>query len=158
MTKMRFRTDGWHHADLKIVDESFDSMYGDTFTGCPEDDAIARRTWAETPKAEPGDVWRIFWYHHDGPDGEQINDRIAGYAICCPGCRRVHNWTCARNCASRIPGGTCSHSGTGSCWNWTGSAEEGTLTCTPSLQVLLHEVEPGGCDWHGYITQGDLHN
>lgn len=151
--KMRFRTDGWHYADLKVTGMTFEQYYG---ARVATDEA--RKYWDETPKAEPGDVWRIHWHHH--VDGKQVDDWIAGYAICCPGCSRVHNWTTALNCATSRGEGKCVHNSDrpyGSCWNWTGSAEEGTLSATPSLQVVKERCE-WGCGWHGYITNGDLHN
>lgn len=111
----------------------------------------------DTPPAEPGDIWRTFW--HGGP--------IAGYAICCPKCGGVHHWTTASNCPQDVPwevtnadgsiskGMKCRHSGVGSCWNWTGSAEDGTLSATPSLYCI--ETPDGwGCGWHGFLTNGVL--
>ena len=154
--KMRFRTDGWHFADKKAAGESFEDQCA------PSDpwlalDSEARKTWNETPKAEPGDVWRIHWKHDDG-NGNQIDDWIAGYAICCIGCGRVHNWTGARNCPQKITkewGESCIHrENHSSCWDWSGSAEEGTLTASPSLQVIADN--PGECAWHGYIIQGNV--
>lgn len=156
--KMRFRSDGWHYADLKARGMTFEEYH--SWGPWMEED---KKYWDDCPKAEPGDVWRIFW----GGENRDEN-RVAGYAICCPGCGHVHNWTTAGNCNSKIPasyvdsktGGivqyqTCVHSGISSCWNWSGSAEEGTLTGTPSLQVTASDPE---CHWHGYITNGDLHN
>lgn len=152
--RMRFRTDGWHYADLKAAGETIESYFreDDPWRTDPE----VRKCWDETPKAEPGDVWRILWK----------SDAIAGYAICCPGCRKVHHWTTARNCANKITNSytdsktgevktyeSCIHSGNGSCWNWSGSAEENNLSATPSLQVTADD-----CKWHGYITNGDIHN
>lgn len=142
---MRFRTDSWYIADKKAAGMEHHAWICEL------------EQWNETPKAEPGDVWRIHW--HGGP--------IAGYAICCIGCRRVHAWTTALNCAQRfqqfhkdsegkdIPYWTCPHQGTGSCWNWSGSAEEGTLTASPSLKV--EPIGESPCDWHGYIQNGDIH-
>jgi hypothetical protein len=156
---MRFRRGGQHFADLKAAGGTFDEHYGDvsTFTS-PEERARWRANWEATPKAEPGDVWRIF-YHHE-VDGQQIDDQIAGYDICCIACGRVHAWTSARNCNQKIPmpwGESCVHrEARTSCWTWTGSAEEGTLTASPSLQVLK-EYCPWGCGWHGFIQNGDIH-
>jgi hypothetical protein len=159
--RMRFRMDSWHYADLKVAMTW--EQYTDGWSSSPTEED--KRYWDETPKAEPGDVWRIHWSHHDPIDGPQIDDRIAGYAICCIGCGHVHAWTTAGNCNQKIqcsykdsntgldvPYTSCVHSGLTSCWNWTGSAEEGTLTATPSLQVTQDE-----CKWHGYITNGDIH-
>lgn len=125
--KMRLRTDG-----------SF-------FDGDDQDDP--------RPKPQPGDTWRIYWYHLD-EEGNQINDWLAGYAICCPKCLKVHHWTTASNCP-RTPEGCAHEKAHTSCWTWTGSAEEGTLTASPSL----FSVEAlGGCGWHGWLQNGELHN
>ncbi len=152
--KMRFRTDGWHYADLKAAGETFESHYLETDPW--RTDPVIQKYWAETPKAEPGDVWRIHWYHRDEND-VQLDDWIAGYAICCIGCSRVHCWTTALNCAQKTKEGSCVHSEAhGSCWSWSGSAEEGTLTASPSLQVVADRC-PWHCGWHGYIQAGDIH-
>jgi hypothetical protein len=130
---MRFRTDGEVIASLKANGEN-------------KPDFIDQSEWDRTPKAEIGDVWRIFWYHH--VDQQQVDDQIAGYAICCPKCREVHYWTSASNCDRT--GGSCVHEKQRtSCWNWTGSAEANQLSATPSL--LCHT-----CGWHGYLTNGEL--
>lgn len=132
---IRFRNDGWFRADDAA--------------------RIARGIvpiWSEPEElvgvepAKPGDIWRVRWYKEGGGEGP-----IAGYSICCPRCLQVHSWTGALNCP-KVPGTTwCAHNGTGSCWNWSGSAEEGTLTATPSLHCLL---DKGGCGWHGFLTGG----
>jgi len=154
--RMRFRTDGWHYADLKASGETFENYYPESDPW--RTDPIVKKYWDDTPKAEPGDVWRIFWYHR-GSDGEYIDDRIAGYAICCIGCGRVHNWINARHCSQPVQkdwGESCVHrENYTSCWTWSGSAEEGTLTASPSLQVLQGPDQP--CGWHGYIQDGDIH-
>jgi hypothetical protein len=154
---MRFRKDGWHYADLKVQGKTFDEYY--SYSESALQNAEYRKFWDECPKAEPGDVWRIYWYHHDD-QGHQLNDWIAGYAICCLGCGRVHPWTQALNCGQKIQteyGESCIHvQNRTSCWTWTGSAEEGTLTASPSLQVVKERCE-WGCGWHGYIQNGDLH-
>src|ERR1700730_456512 len=94
--KMRFRTDGWHYANLKARGMTWEE-YGSCFTD-EADRAEAKKSWDETPKAEPGDVWRIHWHHNEGePEGP-----VAGYAICCPGCGHVHNWVTASNCNQKI--------------------------------------------------------
>lgn len=100
---------------------------------------------------QPGDVWRIHWYKQDG------QGPVAGYAICCPGCGKIHHWTTANNCKTKGQKDPaypymCTHSGVGSCWDWTGSAEGNTLTGRPSLQVTADD-----CHWHGYLTNGKLH-
>lgn len=141
--KIRFRTDGWHFADLKAKGTTAATMRNEY--GYNEHD-VAR--FEALPPAEPGDCWRVRWHKEEG-DGP-----IAGYAICCPLCKNIHAWTTASNCASRLPGGSCQHSGNGSCWNWTGSAEDGTLTASPSLYC---QESLGGCGWHGWLQNGDLH-
>jgi hypothetical protein len=146
MTRIRFRSDSWHIAELKSrgIEYSYDR------TG------VSREAWVATPEAQPGDCWRVRWH---SPDGQGA---IAGYALCCPGCRQVHPWTTATNCAGRYETSyagqngqlhksmTCPHSGTGSCWQWTGSAEDGTLTAMPSLWAS------GACGWHGWLTNGEM--
>jgi hypothetical protein len=124
-TKMCFRTDGSH----------FDHDKPDN-----------------RPKPKPGDTWRIFWYHK--VNGIQVNDRIAGYAICCPKCGRIHSWTSAADCSGRVEKGICEHQlNRTSCWTWTGSAEDNQLSATPSLHCV---EDRGGCGWHGNLTNGVL--
>lgn len=167
--RMRFRTDGWHYADLKAAGETFEQHYKrEEFFGVNEgryDEWKAH--WDATPKAEKGDVWRIFWAHHSWCG--QVDDWIAGYAICCIACGRVHAWTSALNCGQKVKRSyvdtdgkrqeyeTCVHQEQhGSCWTWSGSAEAGTLTATPSLQVVADKC-PWKCGWHGFIQGGDIH-
>lgn len=146
--QMRFRADGWHYAeknanftDAELTEQGYDI-------------AAVRAV----PIPEPGDVWRIYWHKSD----ESAPDVLAGYAICCPRCKGVHCWTMASNCQFQIVEHTytddagvehkykvCGHSGSGSCWQWSGSAEANTLTAHPSL--LNH-----GCGWHGFLTDGSL--
>lgn len=165
--RMRFRNDGWHYADLKShgwrfaehLGEQGDYVYG-SWCKTQEELDQDKKWWDEVPPAQPGDVWRVRWYKQEG------EGPIAGYAICCIGCGKVHSWTTANNCSQKYETSytdkdgehkyfTCPHSGTGSCWEWSGSAEEGTLTASPSLQVVAHK--PGDCNWHGYITNGLLY-
>jgi hypothetical protein len=162
--RMRFRTDGWHYADLKAEGKDLGSWCVEGMVPTEEE----KKYWEVTQKAEPGDVWRIHWYHRD-EDDKQLDDWIAGYAICCIGCGRVHCWTSALNCGQRVqrsyvdtngntvPYETCVHQEAhGSCWQWSGSAEEGTLTAAPSLQVVADRC-PWKCGWHGFIQNGDIH-
>jgi hypothetical protein len=156
--KMRFRTDGWHFADLKNFGYTLETYH--SWGPISDED---RKEWDAVPKAEPGDVWRIHWHHNEGePEGA-----IAGYAICCPGCGHIHSWTTAGNCNQKVQRSyvdtktgqmvnyeSCVHSGVSSCWNWSGSAEEGTLTAAPSLQVTHSDPD---CHWHGFIQNGDIH-
>lgn len=37
-------------------------------------------------------LWRVFWYKQDEA-GNPIDGPVAGYDICCPGCRRCHAWS-----------------------------------------------------------------
>lgn len=50
-------------------------------------------------------------------------------------------------------GTKCQHSGVGSCWVWTGSAEANTLHASPSLHALK---EKGACGYHGFLQNGIL--
>jgi len=43
----------------------------------------------------------------------------------------------------------------GAQWRRTGDTFE-TLTLTPSIQ--RHRVGEGGCDWHGFVTNGEVTN
>ena len=169
---MRFRTDGWHYADLKSQGwrfgergETGGKVYGAYFDNDAEFEEV-KKAWNETPPAQPGDVWRVRWYRQGVEPGP-----IAGYAICCLGCGYVHSWTSARNCnapkrqytykdldGNEKTGEVCIHSGERSCWDWSGSAEEGTLTAAPSLLVCGADTSGGGkCNWHGFIQSGDIH-
>lgn len=93
--------------------------------------------WRDTlaaPPAEPGDVWRLH----------------VGYALTCPktDCTAgVHYWDHAWNCPRRY------ERDAPSCWQWSGSPEDGTLSATPSLHVL---AERGGCGWHGWLRNGQM--
>ncbi len=158
MVKMRFRNDGWHYADLKANGWTLEKYHSwGEITG--ED----RKEWDAVPPAERGDVWRVHW--HGGGDGS-VPGPIAGYAFCCPQCGHVHTATSSGNCGQKIqktykdkdgkdvPFTTCTHSGVSSCWNWSGSAEDNVLTCTPSILVTEDKYEPGGCNWHGFLTNG----
>lgn len=105
--------------------------------------------------AQPGDVWRIRWvegdprrqtYRHDAPDDWPIG----GYALWCPNeaCDYgVHVWDHAMDCPA--PFGACKYNRT-SCWEWSGTPEDGTLTAHPSLWVK------GGCGWHGFLRSGEM--
>jgi hypothetical protein len=154
---MRFRTDGWHYADLKThgwTRERFVEEYKERVP-----DYLDK--FEATPIAEPGDVWCIHWYKEGIEQGP-----LAGYAICCIKCGHVHNWTTAGNCQTDVQAvhytGTdgsdqqypaCAHkrTGAGSCWNWSGSAEDNTLTASPSLLVTDQK-----CGFHGWLQDGEL--
>src|SRR5690348_3484571 len=136
-TRIHFRSDGVHIAERKAQGKDYDPFYD-------------RAVWDATPPAQPGDIWRVFWRGEDS-EGNGINGPFAGYDICCPGCKQVHAWTTVNNCSTRRrasatdEGMTCDHMGKSSCWNWSGSAEAGTLTASPSLYSVK---EMGGCGWH----------
>lgn len=115
--------------------------------------------WREVPPLEPGDCWRIHWKQTVEQEARGDAPVLAGYELGCPRCHRAHAWTTAHNCSTRRPipgedgspiGYTCAHSGTGSCWTWTGDAEAGTLTASPSLHAT------GACGWHGWLRSGQL--
>jgi hypothetical protein len=158
---MRLRTDSWMWADIKIGPQPITHEQAVKWYG--EEEA---KEYDNTPPPAQGDVWEIHWSKTEpANDGTNTNNVIegigplAGYALVCPGCKRVHAWTTANNCARTVKfmwvdehgkqneGAVCVHSGKSSCWNWTGSAKDGTLTATPSL--LNHE-----CGWHGFLTNG----
>jgi hypothetical protein len=143
--QIRFRTDGCHFVQMRAKGTEWRDIWG-----------ISKEEWDALEPGRPGDIWRIRWYK-DGSEGP-----IAGYAIWCPKCNDLHHWTTATNCREggqehSYKSGTgvertyyvCGHSGVGSCWEWTGSAEEGTLTARPSL--LCHT-----CGFHGWLTNGQL--
>jgi hypothetical protein len=150
VARIRFRSDNRYIAEQKALGRGFERVAS----------WATRDLFDATPAAEPGDIWRVYWYSleapgHLGPP--------AGYDICCITCRRVHSWNTATNCASRKPireegtgkviGYTCAHSGVSSCWQWTGSAEEGTLTASPSL---YSREDLGGCGYHGFLRNGEI--
>lgn len=153
MTRIRFRTDSvttaWRHALVVAGKEQLVGKGCPTECGCddPSTCALNPAFVRATPPAEPGDCWRLT--HFEG-------GALAGYAIACPQCREVHYWGSANNCGSRRPrdggGWACEHTGRGSCWDWTGSAEEGTLTASPSLLATA----PALCGWHGWLRNGEL--
>lgn len=132
-TRIRFRNDGWHLAEMKAEGRTADEIRKWGY----EQEWVEK--FIEMPLPLPGDIWRVRWYKADGEEGP-----IAGYAICCPRCLKVHAWTSALNCKP------CPHQGKSSCWNWTGSAEDGTLSASPSL------FASGACGWHGWLRNGVL--
>lgn len=163
MMRMRFRTDNAHIAERKAL--------GDTYEASHVDSWATREIWDATPPAEPGDTWRTRWAVTVDQQVAGITEGpIAGYAICCPKCRQVHRWTTALGCppvhhhkyidANGVEQkfSTCAHSGVGSCWDWSGSADENTLTAKPSLHCVTEwSGHPtGGCGWHGFLTNGEL--
>lgn len=137
LTRMRFRTDSASRAEDRARMERGKKLLWSK----PED-------LEGIEPARPGDTWRVRW--KQTIDKEPEPGPLAGYAICCPKCKAVHWWTEANNCAGRKPGSRCIHHGVGSCWRWSGSAEQNQLTATPSLWAN----GPGGCGWHGHLTNG----
>lgn len=144
---MNFRTDSEYYATCKVFACNDDG----TLKATAEADlaflsAEDRAATLATDLPKPGDTWRLEW--HSGP--------FAGYAICCPKCKRIHHWDSANNCADGVINGICKHRRTedggqlGSCWVWSGSAEDNSLSAQPSLHVSL------GCGWHGWLTNGVL--
>jgi hypothetical protein len=153
---MRFRTDNAYIAELKSLGKGYI--------------LVARWAtvdeWLAVPPAKPGDTWRIHWHDNNAPNKQ---GPIAGYDILCTRCGKLHAWTTATNCATRrrLPDYVwtdergehraemwkCDHEGTGSCWTWTGSAENNTLSASPSL---WSQQEKGGCGFHGHLTNGEL--
>lgn len=138
-TPIRFRTDGslWaeYSAEIAAGKSVPDWLSPDEVAGV-----------MATPPAEPGDAWRLT-YH----DGEQT----AGYAICCPKCRRLHYWTSASNCGSKrqLEGGgwTCDHQrARTSCWTWTTDDTGRPITAVASLYAR------GECGYHGFLVDGAL--
>lgn len=140
-TPIHFRTDSWHESQMRLKNDD-KTIDGWDFYSFEERNRIK-----VTPLPKAGDTWRVRWYR---PVGEEEGP-VAGYAICCPKCGDIHAWTTAINCTSPRENGSCSHSGTGSCWTWTGSAEDGTLTANPSLLVVTPE-----CGYHGWLQNGVL--
>lgn len=142
-TRIRFRTDSFFAADDAARRERGEEMQWHR----------SKRELENTPPARPGDVWRVRFAPNAGEKGP---GPIAGYAICCPLCLRVHPWTSALGCGS---GGNCVHrDARTSCWTWTGSPEDGTLSASPSLHCVTHwnGHATGGCGWHGFLTNGVL--
>jgi hypothetical protein len=152
---MRLRTDNFHLAGWKRA-----ALIGGRIDVAKSilDDPI--------PAAEPGDVWivrqspkNIDEMRFGGSDEESADWPIVGYALTCPNgaCRfGVHDWTWANNCSQKLPEGgpRCVHMrDRQSCWTWTGSVEEGTLTANPSLHS---PTKLGGCGFHGWLKKGVL--
>ena len=142
---MRFRSDSDIRAEYHARHDR-----GEALALCPCGSADCdekAQHFLGTPPAEPGDTWRVHWARTVDQVGPPA---LAGYAICCPKCRLVHLWSSASNCASKNADGGCAHTGVGSCWNWTGSAEDNRLSASPSLYALH------ACGWHGFLTDGEL--
>lgn len=148
--RMRFREDGADEAERHARSLAGEKVYE---CDCDNPECTSKRvSWEKVPPSEPGDTWECHWYR---PKGEPQGP-IAGYIICCPRCRKLHYWTSANNCGSKrkLDGGgwTCDHSGKSSCWTWTGSPRDGTLTGSPSLFANGE----GHCGWHGHLRNGEM--
>lgn len=149
---MRLRTDSWMAAGWKRA----------AATGARTDVAQSILD-DDIPAAELGDVWIMRQSPKDVSTMNFGNSEadwpIVGYALTCPNptCRfGVHDWTWANNCEQKLPEGgpRCAHRrDRRSCWEWSGTIEDGTLTASPSL----HSPENlGGCGWHGYLRDGEM--
>ena len=132
---MRLRTDSFHIAGWKRAH---------ALRGCdcgPDQKHVAHKPKEyPDPPAEPGDVWVL----------RNRNGEVTGYGLTCPNetCEQgVHPWDHAYDCPRR------GEADAPPCWSWSGSIEDGTLTATPSLHVL---VERGGCGWHGFLRNGEM--
>lgn len=157
--QLRPRKDSWYIAETKAKRPER-VLPGESIEWCSQEQ------WDATPPAQAGDCWRTRWaLGVEERKAGLIEGPIAGYAICCIKCGGVHCWTTATNCGTKRektgtnPDGStftytsCDHSGTGSCWQWSGSLEDGTLDAKPSLHCQL---ELGGCGYHGWLNSGTL--
>lgn len=148
---MRLRTDDWWTAGFKRA--VLCGARPDPRSTPPDDlpcsgDLIGKLDDPAFEPAQDGDAWEIRWYPRKG------KKPFAGYALTCPdtSCDEgVHPWTTAANCPHRDDRGTCEHLGKGSCWDWTGSAEDGDLSASPSLHAV-----GARCGWHGFLRAGRM--
>lgn len=160
---MRLRTDGWWRAGMKravlcgAVPNPLDDPEGNWD---PKYLAFLR----DGEEAKPGDVWRVSWVNGgEGVtrDGQPVPERPAGngYAMTCPreSCKSgAHSWVHASDCQGAY-GDPCKvGAGRVSCWDWTGSPEEGNLTANPSLYIMGPESGHHGCGFHGFLRDGVL--
>lgn len=119
--------------------------------------------------ARDGDVWRIRGHAElrgRADDGSLFTSMInswgedhptwpvIGYGLTCPNRACLeggHRWTHAHDCRG-LYGEPCK-AGPGrlSCWEWTGSPEDGNLSASPSLFI-----DWDGCGWHGFLTSGAM--
>lgn len=115
-------------------------------------------------EARPGDVWIL--RQPPGQPNQRSWDEshpdwpIIGYAMTCPlaSCEHgLHAWDHAHSCpAGKSEGGVvqpCEKGPDRGCWDWSGSAYDGTLTASPSLHCV---AELGGCGWHGHLVNGEM--
>jgi hypothetical protein len=117
---------------------------------------------SRTPVARLGDVWVVRFVASDDPGitttVRSAKGPIVGYALTCPNeaCTfGVHDWTWTNNCDQKLPKGSrCAHMrDRTSCWTWTGSPADGTLSASPSLHS---PTDLGGCGWHGHLRNGQM--
>lgn len=152
---MRVRTDSWWHASMKRA----------VLLGArPDPRQDPAKDWSPDylefldhgEEAKPGDVWVVRGQDRTqswGGNPDAADWPVVGYGLVCPNeaCPDpVHFWTHAHDCPA--PSGPCKMGGP-SCWTWTGSPEDGTLTASPSL---YSPRSLGGCGWHGFLKAGEL--
>lgn len=116
--------------------------------------------------AQLGDAWRIRGHVEmiERADGSGSFPRatqhwadehrwpVVGYSLTCPNERCPeggHRWTHASDCDGDYGRACKLGAGRLSCWDWTGSAEAGDLTASPSLWVNWDL-----CGWHGFLQSG----
>lgn len=137
---MRFRTD-----HMTAAEEHARVLAGKSRIPCTCDDldcASRPEVYEKVEPARPGDMWTCMF-----------SDRgQAGYWLCCPKCGDLHAVTSASNCTEKGTFGgyvMCRHQHERiSCWTWSGSAENNTLTAHPSIHFV------GECGWHGWLENG----
>lgn len=132
---MRLRDDSVHIAGWKRAHALLGCHCGPEMNHVAHDPDLAG-----VEAAQPGDVWEL----------RNKNGGLTGYGLTCPNeqCESgAHAWDHARDCPLRAAPDAPP------CWAWTGSAEEGTLTASPSLHVVK---EWGGCGWHGFLRNGQM--
>ena len=173
MAELRLRSDNWRDA----------GFWRAVLLGAAKDPRQHPETrwspgWTEwlltNTEARVGDVWPI----RESPDGMTPEGRgpfvlttcrtdvdwpVTHYALVCPKhlCPDgVHAWHHAYDCPAGDTFGAPCKVGAGrrSCWNWSGSIEEGNLTAAPSLQVLPSDPPGKTCEYHGFLQQGVMTN
>lgn len=157
---MRIRTDSWWDAGRKravllaavpdpLRDEAtdWDPVWLE-FLRTPENEARPGDVWVL--RQQPGDASLRSWRN----DPEVADWPVTGYGLVCPdeGCDAgVHCWDHASDCPGRYKGGFCKNGGP-SCWRWTGTPEDDTLTGEPSLLIRGEST----CGWHGHLRSGQM--
>lgn len=156
---MRVRTDSWWLAARKRAVEKGASP--DPRTTPPPNGGEWSKDFLDAlndpnfEAAQDGDVWVLRGEGRTQSVGEGHDDwPVIGYGLVCPRetCEDpVHLWTHASDCEARYgQERPCKHGGP-SCWTWTGSPGDDTLTAHPSLWIK----EPG-CGWHGFLRNGKM--